>query len=168
VSARALSSVAALSCLLGSARPALAQIFPSKPEQTYCAWHEGEPIPPGYTRTVHSRTKLVAAGAILLASTYAVNITGVIGNAVGGGPSTENWLLAPGVGPLILMAQTTSALGNVFLAADALAQLSGVAMIVYGLAAPVPALVRDERGLSVTVLPLLGAGRSGVGLVGSF
>jgi hypothetical protein len=156
--------------LMASARPAKAQEIASQPapESLPGSWQEGQPVPPGYRRTTHSRKGLVIAGAVLFGSLYTVNLMGAAGNAVFGRPNQENWLVVPGVGPLVVMAQTTNAPGNVLLAADALVQLGAIAMFAYGLAAPVPAIVRDEGAPSLAVMPMLGGGRAGLGVVGRF
>jgi hypothetical protein len=107
-------------------------------------------------------------GTLFLTIPYALGVTGVAGNAALGGAERENWLLLPGVGPLILMAETTRVAGNVFLALDALAQLGGVAAIAYGITSPTTVLVRDRPALTFLVTPLAGPGGTGVGVVGSF
>jgi hypothetical protein len=165
-----LAAACAFCVLMASARPAKAQAMASEPapESFQVKWQNVEPVSPGYARTTHSRKGLVIAGAVLFGSLYAVNLTGVAGNAVFGRARQENWLALPGVGPLVVMAQTTNAPGNLLLAADALVQLSAIAMFVYGLAAQVPAIARDEGAPSLAVMPMLGGGRAGVGVVGRF
>jgi hypothetical protein len=156
--------------LAASTRPARAQEIGGPPTPTYstASWHAGDPVPPGYRRTMRSRKGLVIAGGVLFGSLYTVNLMGVAGNAVFGRAKQENWLAFPGIGPLVVMAQTTNAPGNVLLAADAVIQLSAIAMFVYGLAAPVPAIVRDEGAPSLAVVPMLGGGRAGLGVLGRF
>lgn len=55
-------------------------------------------------------------------------------------------------------------------AVDGLAQLGGIAMIAYGLAVKHPVLVPNQTDstFSFTPAPLVGNGRSGMGLVGRF
>jgi len=111
---------------------------------------------------------LLIGGIVLFLSTYATNLTGVAGNALGGGPGREGLLAVPGAGPLILMAQTTNALGNFFLGADALAQVGSIAMIVYALSEPRPARVDAPPRATLRLVPLLGPDRTGLGLAGQF
>lgn len=139
------------------------------PQQQVLDWNVGDPIPADYRPEKRSRKGLVVWGAVLFGSVYGTGIIGVGGNAFGGGPGRESWLLLPGIGPLVLMAQTTNPAGDVGLAVDALAQLSGVAMFVYGVAAPKDVLVYHVgSGVSLSLAPVLGTGRSGLGLVGQF
>ena len=67
------------------------------------------------------------------------------------------------------MVNTANPLGNVVLGADALAQLSGIAILSYGLAVRTPS-ARDHAAsrAALSVAPLVGGGRTGVSLVGRF
>jgi hypothetical protein len=112
---------------------------------------------------------LVIAGAVVFGSVYALNLMVAGGSALFGGPKRENWLVVPGVGPLVTMAQTADPGGNVLLAVDALAELSGIAMVTYWLAKPTPTRVESEAGSSFfTVTPMIGAGHAGALVVGAF
>lgn len=122
------------------------------------------PLPP----QKRGHTGMITGGILLLAIPYGLGFTGVAGNALLGGPGRESWLLLPGFGSVVLMAETTNSVGNVVLAADTLLQLSGVAMITYGLAAPAVGESGDAAAPTVSFVPIVGSGRTGVGLVGTF
>jgi hypothetical protein len=81
-------------------------------------------------------------------------------------------LFIPGLGPFAAMAtRGNSAYGNVALAGDALAQGAGIAMFIIGLTVKHDVLVEDEprrSGVELTIAPIAGAGRAGLGLVGTF
>jgi hypothetical protein len=121
----------------------------------------GEPPPPP-----RKRVRLVTGGSLLLGIPYSLGLTGDAVNTLGNGPKRYNWLLLPGGGPLVLMAETTNAPGNIILALDAVAQISGIAMLSYAIASPVP--VAEESTPTVSFIPLLGGGRAGIGVVGRF
>ncbi len=163
-----LLAVASVAGMLATASHASAQAVAEQPEPVLQPWHEGDPVPRGDMVAKRSRRGLVTGGAVLFGVTYALNLLGVAGTAILGGPRRENWLLAPGIGPFILMTQTTNAVGNVFLALDTFAEVSGIAMVAYGLASPVTVLVPNEPAWGLGVRPMLGAGRTGVALVGQF
>jgi hypothetical protein len=173
-----LAAVAAFCLLSAEARAQEARNVPTEP------WSSPFPVPSETDAQrvlspqappeseVWSRTEMrhprgpIIAGAILLFGTYATDLTGVLGNAFAGGPSRENWLAVPFAGPLVLMAQTTNAPGNMLLAADALLQAGGLAMFVYGLTRNVPTVVKWD--MNVSAAPWLGPGHAGIGLHGSF
>ena len=155
-------------CVLTICAPARAQAIAREPKPVFEPWHEGEPIPAGYKVAKRSRETFVLAGSLLLGISSAINLIGVGGNALLAGPSRENWLLVPGVGPLVLMAETTNAPGNVALAMDALAAFGGIAMMTYGLASPIATLVRDESVPAFAFTPMVGIGSAGAYLVGQF
>jgi hypothetical protein len=77
-------------------------------------------------------------------------------------------LLVPIAGPWIQIAQTSSATGNVVLASDALGQLTGVAMITLGYVFRQDTFVPEGFLSRLTVTPVLGGGRTGMGVAGAF
>ncbi len=139
-------------------------------------WQEGEPIPPGYHPAERVRLGLVIGGATLFGVMYFFSVlaasictsAGPDGKSIvcGGSTTHEDALLVPAAGPFIQMAQSTPATGEVFLALDGLAQLGGIAMLAYGIAAPKPVLVRNDLGKAppprLEIAPLVGVGRIGV------
>ena len=133
-------------------------------------WEEGEPVPAGYHPTTRIRKGPVIAGSILfgvfyLFSTLAASIGSETSN---GGTNPEGYLWIPGVGPFLQM-PGSSAIGSWFLALDGIAQSGGLALLIYGIAAPRTVLVRNDLGLRVVPRPMaLGHGGGGFGLVGSF
>jgi hypothetical protein len=86
-----------------------------------------------------------------------------------GSPMT---LLIPGAGPFIRLGTTSSATADFLLVTDGLAQAGGLVMFATGLAFPRKFLVRNdldsEAEVHVSMAPMVGGGRSGVGLVGTF
>jgi hypothetical protein len=113
------------------------------------------------------RTQLLTAGGLVFGLAYAGNLAALIASAIsnrGGSPLHEGWLVVPGLGPAFQMVKTQNPLGNVVLAGDALTELAGIAMIAYG--ATLPAPPSSEPGVSLA--PLLGPGRAGLGVTGRF
>jgi len=116
----------------------------------------------------HPGDDWLLAGILFLTIPYGLSLTGAVGSTFIGHTSHEDWLALPGVGPVPLIVETSNPVGNVVLSLDALAQLGGIAMIVYG------GVLRSTRShearapLPVTLAPLLGSGRSGVVVVGEF
>lgn len=139
-------------------------------------WQEGEPIPPGYHPAERVRLGLVVGGATLFGVMYLFSAlaAGVCSSAqegtttsiCGGSTTKEDPLLLPAIGPFIQMAEGGNAVGDVFLAIDGLAQLGGIAMLIYGLAVPKPVLVRNDLGKAspprLEISPMVGAGRAGL------
>ncbi len=128
----------------------------------------GQPLPAGFRLEKRSRKGLVLAGALISSMSYATALPGVALCNLAGCGGSQNWLLIPLVGPLFQMAHTTNPFGNVVLAGDAIAQLGGLAMVIYGLAAPRLVLVKGEAAGgaggqgTVTVVPVLAPGRLGL------
>jgi hypothetical protein len=134
-------------------------------------WTEGEPVPSGYHPSSRIRKGPVIAGAVVFGVFY---LFSTLGAAVGadsnqgsGNPEAALWI--PCIGPFIQMASTSTAVGNWLLAIDGLAQSGGLALLIYGIAAPRTVLVRNDLGLRIapTLMPV-GQGGQGVGVVGSF
>jgi hypothetical protein len=162
------ASLLAAACVLATSGSASADADARGSEPVVDAWHDDAPVVPATTTTQRSHRGLVSGGAVLFSVSYAISLIGAGGNFALGGPRRENWLLLPGLGPLVLMAETTNPVGNVLLALDALAELGGIAMITYGLAAPSTEPVSDDATPSVAVTPMLGPGWTGVGVAARF
>jgi hypothetical protein len=135
--------------------------------------------PPGFHVERRVRRGLTIGGASLFLTTYALSAltAGIITSADSGCSGSDcrglMWtLFIPGLGPFAAMAtQGNSAYGNVALAADAIAQGAGIAMFIAGLTAKHDVLVENDThrtGVELTVAPIVGAGRSGLSLVGRF
>jgi hypothetical protein len=136
-------------------------------------WEEGQPIPPGYHPDTRIRKGLVIAGGVIFGTMYFFSALAAAVGSDSAGPGQGNpeaalWI--PGVGPFIQMTSTSSATGNVFLALDGLCQAGGLAMAIYGLAAPKTVLVRNDLGgLHLTPMPMtFGRNGEGLGVVGTF
>jgi hypothetical protein len=147
-------------------------------------WDETQPIPPGYHVSTHVRTGMIVGGAVMFGALYLIDLLIWAGGqdsanscssyTYGGsscGGNTFNTMWVPAVGPFLQMAQSgTSATGSVVLAVDGLAQAAGIAMFIYGIAAPRTFLVRNDLGFTTPmVVPMkLGQDGYGAGLVAHF
>jgi hypothetical protein len=80
----------------------------------------------------------------------------------------ERALAIPGVGPFVQMVWTTNPIGNVVLALDGLAQMGGIAMLTIGLVMKQEAPAKEADAPRFTFVPLVGSGRYGMGLGGTF
>jgi hypothetical protein len=142
--------------------------------------------PPGYHVEQKPRDGLVAGGAILFGVSYAlalvpgVVLAGARGpdwgcNATGPCPTARSAIpfFIPGVGPFIaagvLSGGSSSGGAAAICVFDGLAQVGGIAMLAYGLAKhSVVAPDRKAATFALTPAPLVGNGRTGMGLVGTF
>src|ERR1700722_12654900 len=135
-------------------------------------WEEGQPVPPGYHPDTRIRKGLVIGGAVMFGTLYLLSAlvaaAGSDSSSNGGNAEAAPWI--PGGGPFIQMTSTSSSVANVFLAIDGLGQAGGLAMLIYGLAAPKTVLVRNDLGgLHITPMPMtFGRNGEGLGLVGTF
>ena len=138
-------------------------------------YEEGDSIPAGYRTGTRVRKGLVIGGSVMLGVGYLVTIMAAgIGQAVNdiGHQGTKDFgpLLIPVAGPFIGIATTHPSTGGAFgLAFLGTVQTAGLAMLIGGIAAPKTVLIRNEvGGVKVTVLPQVGAGTAGLGVVGAF
>jgi hypothetical protein len=133
---------------------------------------EDEPVLPGYHLDTRIRTGPVAGGASLLGSLYLITIfVGLLAQGLGEDSSSAGPLFFPALGPFIAIGSLqASGAGSAFLVLDGVLQSGGVALIIYGIAAPRKVQVRNDLGkLSVKPVPMVVGGTSpGVGLVGTF
>jgi hypothetical protein len=126
-------------------------------------------LPPRRPRI--ERNPFIKAGALLFGLTYAANFAAAsvcFAASCGGTPAHEAWLYAPGFGPLVQFERTLFAPSDIVLGLDALAQLSGIAMLTYGLVTNARSSDNDSARLPFTLAPLAGAGRAGMSVVGRF
>jgi hypothetical protein len=129
------------------------------PAPTELRYVEGRPIPAGYHLETRARKGLVVAGPIVFGVPYFLSLSVAASSRY----SPDRWLYAPVVGPFIDLASrkeecTASPSGNTvtyyncgddsttrfFLMFDGLMQVSGMAMLIFGLALPQSVLVRDD------------------------
>jgi hypothetical protein len=158
-----------ISYVLATTVPASAQAVTPEPDHALESWREGDPVPDGYKTSTRGPEGLVTGGGVLFGVSTAISVLGATGSLLVAGPHRESWLFLPGFGPLALMTQTTNVLGNVLLAADALAELGGIAMLTYGLASRTTVLVRnDVVALRFFVAPKIGAGQTGLSVIGQW
>ncbi len=132
-------------------------------------WDDTQPVPPGYHVSTHVRTGMIVGGAVLFGTLYLISLLTAAGSA-DSGSSGDASLYVPAAGPFLQMASTSSSVGNVFLAVDGLGQCAGIAMLVYGLAAPRSILVRNDLGMTTPlILPMrVGQDGYGAGLIAHF
>jgi hypothetical protein len=139
-------------------------------------WDDTQPVPPGYHVTTEARKGMIIGGAVMFGSLYLIDILVAAGGsdcansgACSSNPFTAMWV--PAVGPFLQMASNSSSVGNVFYAIDGLAQCAGIAMFIYGVAAPRTVLVRNDLG-SITkplLVPMkMGQDGYGAGLIAHF
>jgi hypothetical protein len=148
------------------------------------AWQPGSPPPPGYHVEDRPRTGLVIAGSVVAGIPYFFSVMTAMAarndNATG-------WLFLPVVGPWMTMgqrnygcnsvdnanqstSQSLQCVGDIFvvmgLIADGVLQATGATLLLVGVAAGKPTLVRDDQSLHVTPMQV-GTGY-GAGLAGTF
>lgn len=142
---------------------------------------EGMTIPPGYTRDSQIRKGLVIGGAVTFGTMWLLSVAvGAVameieeeddewgGDSDGVSPTDAGMLMIPVGGPFISIATyEASAGGAVLLVIDGIAQAGGLAMLIVGLAAKKDVLVRTGD-VEMTVTPMVGQGRTGLGVLGRF
>ncbi|MBM4360824.1 MAG: hypothetical protein FJ096_22200 [Deltaproteobacteria bacterium] len=116
--------------------------------------HEpGQIVPPGYRVEQRARRGLVIAGSVTAGVPFVVSfLTGLsIGLSGSRREGEAFWpLMLPVVGPFVTMGTSGSeGAGTLWLALDGLAQVGGVAMLVGGLVAKTPKLVRETPTVSL-------------------
>jgi hypothetical protein len=136
-------------------------------------WQEGDPVPPGYHPIQRVRKGAIIGGAVPFAVLYFISvlIAAAQQDATHGQDRSAAGLYFPVVGPFITMTQTSSAVGDVFLALDGLGQGLGAALVIYGLTSPQTVLRKDDYYGRPRVLPqplLFGHGGGGLGLTATF
>jgi hypothetical protein len=139
-------------------------------------WDDTQPVPPGYHVKTEARKGMIIGGAVLFGSLYLIDILVAAGGSdcqsrgdCSSNPYTAMWV--PAVGPFLQMASNSSSVGNVFYAIDGLAQCAGIAMFIYGVAAPRTLLVRNDLGSikKPLLVPMkMGVDGYGAGLVARF
>ena len=136
------------------------------------AWHEGDPVPPGYHGARRARTWLVAGGASLFVLPYlASSLVASMGyDSNNGMESARAALWLPVAGPFIQMGHAKAPADEALLLLDGLAQAGGLTLFIYGLAAPRTVLVRDEieTHAKISLAPLVAPGAAGAVLAGTF
>jgi hypothetical protein len=145
-------------------------------------WHPGEPAPPGYHVEDKPRAGLVTAGLIVTAIPYAFS---VIAATAAQSANESGWLYVPFAGPWVTMGQRSyvcdfnsrqstgqslECTGEIFLVmgliADGVIQAAGGSLLLVGLLATKPELVRDNEGVRIAPMRI-GTGY-GAGLFGAF
>jgi hypothetical protein len=131
-------------------------------------WNEGEQIPPGYHQGTQIRKGMVIAGSVLFGSAWVP--TAIVGSF------TDPYAVIPVAGPLITAARVdTQDLGSVavfWLIFDGVQQAAGLSLLIAGLTAKQPVLVRDDvREAKTQILPVpmtFGNRSGGLGIAGTF
>jgi hypothetical protein len=119
-------------------------------------WDDSQPVPPGYHVSSRPRVGLIVGGAVLFGVMYLLSVLTAAGysDSNPGQSNGDASLYIPAVGPFMQMANTSSSVGNVFLAIDGLAQCGGLAMFIFGIAAPRSELVRNDLGKIPMIVPV--------------
>jgi hypothetical protein len=141
-------------------------------------------IPPGYRVKKRARVGLIVGGAVTFGLAYSVSVVaafvGTAGNCGGDGTCTPGEvrysygaMYVPAIGPFIELGSVGAAAGGkAFLVGDGLVQVGGLTLLALGIALPRTVLVRAASDSSaaarLSLMPLLGQGRSGISLVGAF
>jgi hypothetical protein len=116
------------------------------------------------------RRSLVALGATAFALTYlastAAATTGY--TADDGSDSSRAVLWIPAVGPFIALGDHYDAVASLFLVLDGLAQVGGLSLFVYGLAAPAPAATGATPAARISLMPTYVRGGPGAAFVATF
>lgn len=128
---------------------------------------EGDPVPTGYHVESRVRRGPIIAGTIMAGTTYFVNLL-VADVEERDGDDRSTWLYVPGVGTWAYVddACDDERDGCSFVIMHSLTHSIGLAMIIYGIAAPKQLLVRDTAALRIT--PYLARSTSGIAATGSF
>jgi hypothetical protein len=162
------SRAAACAVILSIIAPMTAHADDAAPSATASAAPVGTPAAP--SSAPPSRKGFVVGGAVVFALTY-------IGSALAATTgyansadltSARGFLWVPAVGPFIQMGNATAA-GDVFLVLDGLAQVGGLSMLVYGLAAPrAETAFTPPKPPAVSLVPMVTPQSTGALLVGRF
>ncbi len=157
-------------------------------------WSPSDPAPVGYHIEKGSHSGFIAGGATMFGVSYGLSVaTGALAQAVISGANASHsaeWgctpncstsaadvFFIPVVGPFVLAGSAAQGPQGAPLTAialtDGLLQAGGLAMLIYGLAAPAPPVLVKDRpaksaGFTFTPAPVVGNGRAGMGLVGTF
>jgi hypothetical protein len=130
-------------------------------------WDETQPIPPGYHVATHVRKGMIVGGSVLFGTLWLISILVGAGGADNASPGQSNQFAAmfiPAAGPFLQMANNGSTTGNVFYAIDGIGQCAGIAMLIYGIAAPQTSLVRNDLGtFKFPLITPVRMGRDGYG-----
>ncbi len=181
--AQVAAPAAAPSVIVVQQQAAPAPAAPAYANMRGAEWEPGDPIPPGYHPEGEIRQGLVIAGAVTLGTTWL--LLGVLPASLTlaacsefGSSGTDcalaGTLFVPAIGPFIAMPfATESALAEVLLAFDGLAQSSGAVMLILGLALQKDVLVKDvaigDTDIKFKPTPMsVGRTGNGFGVVGTF
>jgi hypothetical protein len=164
-----------------STRPA--QYAAAPPTAARLPYREGRPTPPGYAVDTVPRAGLIVGGATMAGVLHVVSMISAVAldaeadetlvdeqGGVRSDPEFDNRytpLFIPLVGPFITV-KTAEAHGTgmALLVMNGVAQVTGLSLVISGLAAPKKVLVREEP--SFAIAPLVTEGGGGVALEGKF
>jgi hypothetical protein len=142
---------------------------PTPPPPTTLPYNEGDPVPAGYHVESRVRRGPIIAGTIMAGTTYVVNLmVADIDDNDGDHDDRSTWLYVPGVGTWAYVddACDNERDGCSFVIMHSLTHSIGLAMIIYGIAAPKQVLARDTAALRIT--PYLARSTSGIAATGVF
>jgi len=132
------------------APPAATAYVPMVPGPRYIRYEDGQPVPPGYQLEQRMWGGMVIPGGVLFGVFYSI---GALIAAGSNPPRDAGWLVAPVIGPWVMLASTTDGAGRFFLTSDGIVQAASVALLVVGFHGR-KVLVRSDLA-SLTVTPVL-------------
>jgi len=137
-------------------------------------YDDGDPVPPGYHPDTRIRKGLVIGGVVPFGVFYLFSaMTAAIAHDAG---EDDDALYIPAIGPFVQLAKSQSQTAKFFCGLDGVVQSLGLAMAIYGLAAPKTVLVRNDlakeqprrQKLDLHPMPFVARTGAGVGVIGSF
>ena len=132
------------------------------------------PVPYGYTRVYRKRRGPIIAGALSLAGSYTFTAwMGLVLNGLEEGRTPGNatdfsWLYIPVAGPFLQLSHMNKSDANmpqVGFVMEGITQAVGAALLLYGLSSPRAILMRNDQ---LSIVPMVGAGTSGLTVAGRF
>jgi hypothetical protein len=154
------------------------------PSAARIPYKEGKPAPPGYTIESVPRSGMVIGGAVIAGGLHLISMISaialdqeadeVITDDQGGSrtdPEFDNRytpLFIPIAGPFVTIKTASSTgTGMAILVMNGVAQVTGLSLVIAGLAAPKKVLVKDEP-VTMGVAPLFVDGGGGMAIEGKF
>ncbi len=140
------------------------------PPPAQLPYQAGDRIPPGYHTESRVRRGPIIVGATMGGTTYLINllVAGIAGRGNDDG-GRITMLYIPGIGTWGYVGQACDSDGNdgcSFLVLHSAAHTVGVALFLYGFAAPRTVLVRND--VSWAVVPQIAKSNGGLSLIGQF
>jgi hypothetical protein len=133
------------------------------------SYREGRPVPAGYHVEERYRKGLIGSGAGVFGGVYLLTLLTASTFHEATDDSGFAAAYVPVIGPLIAIGTVgPGPSGGMFLTLSAVAQGTGLGLLIAGLVHKKKVLVRDLAGLRLELRPELGPQRQGLGLHGTF